>query len=309
MAKPSFRGERDAAAIQRMRSVLSVAMEVSRPWTIAMIVAAVLSAAHVNVTADGDVSGDARLTTLTAVFVALIWLPSLLRVVGLAGGAIKTPAGEASTTGLLDVLKSLDPDTKRERLPQVIATLTSPEVIVDPDYRPAIRTIRRDLELQLAEATPRRGGIRETLDAYAQEYEQLRREVAPGRERTLQMTTVTAEARAAARTAPLTTADLRNMMSGGRDGERVIALALAQDQADSRLFDVVLDAIVHSRSAFEQYQALGTAFEMAESLDGAQKRELAAGLRSALANETYGIRDDSSRGLLVDAIFSTVGER
>src|SRR3954447_16169316 len=133
MAKPSSPREPDTPAIQRMRAVLAVAMEVSRPWTIAMIVAAALSAAHINVTADGDVSGDARLTALTAVFVGLIWLPPLLRVIGLAGGAIKTPAGEATTPGLLDVLKSLDANTKRERLPSVVATLTSPEVMVDPD--------------------------------------------------------------------------------------------------------------------------------------------------------------------------------
>jgi hypothetical protein len=35
-----------------------------------------------------------HVTTITALFFALIWLPALLRVFALLGGGIKTPFGE-----------------------------------------------------------------------------------------------------------------------------------------------------------------------------------------------------------------------
>lgn len=118
----------------------------------------------------------------------------------------------------------------------------------------------------------------------------------------MRMTSITAQARAVARTAPLATADLRNMLASDQAGDRVIGLSLAQDKPDARLFDLVAEAILHSRSAFEQYQALASAYEMAPLLDDSRRTRLGHVLDEALKDSSRGIDQDTSRRLLVTAI-------
>lgn len=226
-------------------------------------------------------------------------------MIAIAAGGVKTPAGEASTTGLFAVLDSLEPETKRNTLPSLIEALTSAEIVVDPDRRMAARPIRQDVELQLATASGSAMGVREQLATYAGQYEAVRK--APSsRERTLRMTTLMAEARAAARATPLPLIDLRHMLSSGSDGERVIALALAQDRPDPRLFNLILSAVIDSHSAFEQYQALGAMLEVAGRLDDRQRSQLLAGMDRALEDEVRDVRADTSRFRLMDALRETV---
>ena len=280
-----------------MRTVLKV----PNVWAVTIVIAAVLSAVHISVSSTGEVSGSFAASTLTGVLIALIWLPALLRVIALAGGGIKTPAGEATTGGLLALIAAFEPETKREALPSLLAALGSPEMIVYPDRRTASRPIRRDLEMQLAAASLPPSGVRERLAEYAVAYELTRRQD-PSRERTLRMTTLMAEARAAARATPLPMIDLRHMLASEADGERVIALALAQDQPDPRLFDLIVRTILESRSAFEQYQALGAVLELVPALDSQQQSGLRRALAEALADKTRDIHADTSRARLVEAI-------
>jgi hypothetical protein len=290
-------------SIDHLQAVASVALKVPKLWTGAMVIAALLSAIHIDVSSAGRVSGSFAPSALTGILIALIWLPALIRVIALAGGGLKTPAGEASTGGLLAVLGSLEPKTKRDTFPTVIAALSSPEVVADPAKRTAVRPIRQDLELQFAAASPIPvTRVRERLAAYAEEYERVRAEQPPSGQRTHRMTTLVAEARAVARAAPLPLIDIRNMLSQESEGERVIALALIQDQPDARVFDLVVDAITQSRSAFEQYQALGAALELVPLLDYRQRRSLGEALNAALRDESRNIAADSSRLRLVDAI-------
>jgi hypothetical protein len=102
---------------ETVAAVARVVMKIPRPWVAFVVVAACLTACHVSVASDGNVNGSFAPGTLTGVLIALIWLPALLRVIAIAGGGVKTPAGEASTTGLLAVLDSLEPETKRNALP------------------------------------------------------------------------------------------------------------------------------------------------------------------------------------------------
>ncbi|MEA2214370.1 MAG: hypothetical protein QOF83_4318 [Solirubrobacteraceae bacterium] len=287
--------------ITRLETVARLAMGIPKPWVIAVAIAAVLSAFHITVTTGGTVSGSFAPSTLTGVLIALVWLPAIVRVIAIAGGGVKTPAGEASTSGLLTVLDSLEPETKRDTLPSIIAALTSAEILVDPDRRLVARPFQQDLEMQLAAASVPAKGVREQLAAYAKQYEEARH--APSsRERTLRMTSVMAEARAAARATPLPLIDLRNMLSSDSDGERVIALALAQDQPDVRLFDLTLPAISDSHSAFEQYQALGAMLEIVPQLNHRQRSQLSQALDHALQDESRDIHTDTSRFRLVQAI-------
>jgi hypothetical protein len=294
-------------AFARFRGLSAIIMQVSWLWAGTMVVAALISTLRIDVSPEHKISGSVGVTNLTALLLALIWLPALLRILGVAGGGVKTPAGEATTPGLAAVFEWFDAEVKRDTIPAVLAGLNSPNVVTDPERRSDTRDLRRDLEFQLAAVTPYTGGVREALDRYAQEYESLRVTMPSGRERTLRMTSLTAEARAIARTAPLATVDLRNMLETGSHGERAIALAVAQDHPSPRLFDLICGAILQSRSAFEQYQALGAALELVPLLDTDQRRRLRTVIESALSDPERAIRDDASRHRLADAVLAELG--
>ncbi len=279
-------------------------MAVSRPWAVAMVFAAVLSSLHVNVSEKHDLSGSIGVTSITVALLVLIWLPSLLRVLGIAGGGVKTPAGEATTPGLAALFDTFDPQTKREALPSVLTALTSPDVLTDADERGKSRELRRELELQLAAVTPQSQDIRETLDRYAGDYEEMRRTMPPGGDRTRLMTRLVAEVRAVARGMPPMATELRRMLSEGSDGERIVGLAVAQDQPNRNLFDEICGAIVESHSAFEQYHALVAVLEMLTVIDDRQRRVLVEVLRDAQDDPLRAIGDDMSRARLVDTLLT-----
>ena len=269
-----------------------------------MVLAAALSAIQVHVSLHGDVSGSFAPSGLSVALLAFIWLPGVLRVIALAGVRLKTPAVEASTEGLLGLLDGLSPERKRETLPPLLVALSDPDVLADPERRSAAESVRRDLELQFATAALPSSGVRERLAAYAMQYDQIREALDPSDERTYRMTTLLAEARAIAQAAPLPFIDVRNMLENGSDGDRVVALGLAQDRPNVRLLDLIIGAIVESRSAFEQYQALGAALELTPRLplDSSVRLNLKRALDAAMQNERNGIDSDSSRLTLVRAI-------
>jgi hypothetical protein len=64
----------------------------------------------------------------------------------------------------------------------------------------------------------------------------------------------------------------------------------------------ICGAIGRSRSAFEQYQALGAAFEALPLLDPDERRMLEDALRQALEDPDRAIEEDASRSQLVDAM-------
>jgi hypothetical protein len=271
-------------------------------WKGLMITVAVVSAVHINIDAKHHATGSFAVGTLTAVALGLIWLPALVTVLGVSGGGLKTPAGEATTPGLAKLLEHVPADLKRETFPTILATLGAPEVVTNAAHTRETRALRRDLQLQLAAATPSGGGTREQLDDYARRYEAIRDDELPSHARTLKMTSLMAEARAVARPAPPALADLRHWLDAGKDGERVIALSILQDHPDPRLFDEVLDAVRESHSAFEQYQALGALLAMLKLLDGRQAeavRETLSGLRD---DPVRAVMADASRGLLIESI-------
>ena len=116
----------------------------------------------------------------------------------------------------------------------------------------------------------------------AREYEELRKRMASGSKRTLEMETIVAQARFLGKQADYLTYDVKAMLSEGTDGERVIALGLLQTQIQTQkisksefdeAFDLVLQAIRHSKSAFEQYHALRVAYLMTPCLSSPLEKE------------------------------------
>src|SRR4051794_7948375 len=75
------------SSVERIRELGDIAMRVVWWWALAMFALALLSVVHVMHRTRGT-SWTFELTNLTAVLLALIWLPVLLRVIGIGGGTL-----------------------------------------------------------------------------------------------------------------------------------------------------------------------------------------------------------------------------
>ena len=255
--------ERSPEVVTTVKQLLAAVSRLPRLWIIFIIALAILSTLDVTRTTSADVSVRFHVTAVTAVIVALAWLPAIVRAIVLTGGALKTPAGEASTHGVIDLLRDLPPEAKREVLPSLAAALDSVGAVAQSDEeRIEARAVRGDIERELQSSLIPTGTADQILDEYAKTYEEIRRELPPSPERTFRMGAVMSEVRAVAGFADLTSDSIRHRFQKGTDGDRVVALTLLEADPMPGALDVVLDGIANSRSAFEQYQALRAAEEL-----------------------------------------------
>ena len=103
--------------------------------------------------------------------------------------------------------------------------------------------------------------------------ERIRRTMAPGWERTNTLETVMGRARALANT--YTSAqDVRHLFFAGTEEDRITAVGIMQARPELADVECLTDAVLHSRSAFEQYQALSAVLEnVSLPPDGSRRRE------------------------------------
>jgi hypothetical protein len=120
--------------------------------------------------------------------------------------------------------------------------------------------------------------LAEAIRPQAEAYEQVRATTAGGPERTRRMEEMIESARAEPADPDETAVDLRELFYQGGEGARIYALGRMQASPHVRDFEVALDGIRRSRSAFEQYHALRLAEEMLPELEEREKNELAATL-------------------------------
>jgi hypothetical protein len=133
------------------------------------------------------------------------------------------------------------------------------------------------------------------------DYEALRLQEAPGPKRTAAMERLIARARREVKDGRYSKADVEKLAAGD-EGQRVEALALIQERPEWGALDFVLDAIEHSRSAFEQYHALKAAEAMLNGLNEEERRRLAEVCRSAPFLDT-----PSDRRALRDRLLQRLG--
>ncbi len=272
--------ESNRVTVEQLEALMRrVLLPTPRPWLVILGIAIVLSLFEVTRNAEGTYVVNFRLTAITVLLVALVWLPFLLKVLALTGGGLKTAAGEASLSGLDQLLSHLDPGTQREVLSTYVAAVDVAESKLPAAEQPKLRNLRQGLENQLASLPPESQQARSRLNGLAELYEATRKAMPSGSERTLKMSSIVAQARAVAAQARYQPMEMTDLLGQNTDGSRIIALAVVQANPDPRAFSLPLDAITHSRSAFEQYQALRAAEEMLPRLDEGQKQQLAAALR------------------------------
>jgi hypothetical protein len=135
----------------------------------------------------------------------------------------------------------------------------------------------------------------------ASDYEALRLQQAPGPRRTAAMEELVARGRREASENRYSKADVERLAAGD-DGKRVEALAVIQARPELGSLDFVIDAIEHSRSAFEQYHALKAAEAMLNGLSEDERRRLADVCRTAPFLDT-----PSDRRALRDSLLERLG--
>jgi hypothetical protein len=233
-----------------------------RIWLAVVVVFALISLVEVTRSPGAEVAVTFKATSITAILMALAWLPALAGILVLFGGAFKTPAGEASTPGLLSVL------------PKLIAVLDTIEPKLDEGTKQRVEGIRREAEWELGSYTRGFQQARADLAAYAREYETLRSSSPPSDERTFRMTTVVAQVRALASQAHFSAEDIRTLFNHDQEGDRIVALGLLQASPYKECFDLAIEAIGKSRSAFEQFHGLRAAEAMLPLLGDAEIERL-----------------------------------
>jgi hypothetical protein len=192
-----------------------------RLWIWGLTLLVVLSV--VDITSDGDSFRlELRVTSMTVILIALMWLPALINVLAIGGARLRVPAGEIETLGLLQFMRSNEADPLAHHEP-VSARLrdlevryeTLREVLPHGDQR----TVRLEAIMLQARAVVQS----------AEESGELDRRLA-------------------------------GFASAG-DGNRAVTLGLLQATTATsiRMVEVVIDAITNPRSSFEQYHALKAA--------------------------------------------------
>ncbi|MFF4734983.1 hypothetical protein ACFY2W_03645 [Streptomyces sp. NPDC001262] len=139
----------------------------------------------------------------------------------------------------------------------------------------------------------------------AQRYDDLRRRLPSGTNRTTQMQALVDAARTSAPQSGLLPEQVREFFDRGGDGGRVYALALMQGVPDAAYLDAVLDAVERSRSAFEQHQALVAAESMIPHLAQPDRNRLAAVLRAHLDPGGF-LAQSRGRRLLAERILQAL---
>jgi hypothetical protein len=143
------------------------------------------------------------------------------------------------------------------------------------------------------DAADRLRSVGAALEELADEYRRLRGSMRAGRERTTAMDAVVAQASTVSGTEDLDPEEVSEWFHQGKPEARVIALGLMQGEPRLRDFDAAIDAIEHSRSAFEQYHGLTLAELMLPGLSRGRKAHLKQAVERAMRSPR--LRKDTHR--------------
>ena len=280
--------ERARVSPEQAEAFARIALKLSRPWTIAMIVVAVISAVDVDREPGGGVSLHVEVGSATLAAIALIWLPAVLRLLSLTGGGVKAFGVEASTGGLANA------DALVVGFAE-IRTQVDEIVRVTPAAAPQLQNVEATVDRMASSVL---SGVAaetsEALAACARRYESIRQTQPPSRGRTIAMNQLLNEARVRARAAPeQAVAIARDFIGSKADGDRVVGLALLEQYPRAEALPDILRCIEGSRSAFEQYHAVRTLKAAAPLLAGEERARAASLLEFELTDPRgLGVRDD-----------------
>lgn len=274
------RWAQDAAPPRDAWEALQRCLRMPLRWVVLLTIAALLSTIRLEHAAHQFV-WSFQVTTITAVLLALAWLPALLSVIALTGGNIKTSAGEASTGGLLGFFQGLPKEQREASLSALAAVAGTVEATGPTAQRPQARQIREEAEDAIASTAGDKEIVERRLTELAGSYESTRKSMPPGPTRTRAMTEIVATARAYAKGASVVP---QRFFRTDDDGSRLIGLAIVQAVPDRQALPNVLDAITNPRSAFEQFNALRAADALLPLLNTAELDQLRTAITSQIVD-------------------------
>ncbi len=290
--------------------LLKTVLRVPRLWLGLMLILIVLSMLDI-VPSTGEIPLVIRrfhVEATTGLFLALIWLPSLVRLFAYAGGAVKTPVAEVSSKGLRAALLHV---ADNDSLGLLIERASRVEVQSTGTRREQAQELRQELEEVYAARVPGTDA-RTKLEELARQYDERRAALPPGTARTIELDAVVGGMLAIVSAASLSSVEVTGYLQSDDGGLRLVGLVAVMASGDVRHFSLVLAMIEISQSAFEQYYAVLAAQRVAPYLSTEELRKLrAAVLRQRdydPAKHQY-IAPGSTRWRLTDRLLDMISER
>lgn len=255
---------------ENLEWLLTKVLKLPRVWLVLSVIFVLISLVEINWTRNAGFSFAIHVTAATTIFLALMWLPALLAIFALVGGAVKTPAGEMSSPGLSNFLQVIDDDGLGVLLGQTAEAEKQSTSIGEREKAQQVNKQLQEIYVSRIPVSKRR----EELEKLAQEYEELRKRTPPGDARTLAMQSLWGRMQALTPEAHLSPQEVLAYLTSQEDGKRILGLAAALLSPEPEYFDALLPMIDASHSAFEQNRALYVAEALVPKLNRTQREKL-----------------------------------
>jgi hypothetical protein len=295
-------------SMEMIDKILLRMLHLPRHWFILSSIFIVLSTFEAALVPGKGFSFTFKVTNTTAVFLALVWLPALLKVFALVGGGVKTPAGEIESPGLGNILQSLNSDT----LGFLIDQTAQAEEMAPLEKQSEVRKVRREMQEVYVSKVPA-NEVREELELLGDQYKEVRRRMESGVNRTYEMSSIVGRMRSLAAQVQFSMEEIKDYLQSEDEGKRLLGTALVpKSSEDINYFEPVLQIIDNPKSAFEQYHALRVMERMAPHLNKTQKQKLHEVLykqRDYNPAKNQWLERDSDRWIISERILSVIGEQ
>lgn len=252
--------------------LLRTILRLPKNWLRASVFLAILSLFDVSWTQASGLAYSFRVTNTTVLFLAVVWLPALLQIFALVGGAIRTPAGELSSPGIEQLLQLVDPETKEEAIGALKVVLERAEESVPLAKRLEVRQAQQQLDEEYL-STISSEQARQELNHLAQRYQKLR-EAPSGTRRNFLVEALAGVMRALTPKAQLSEAEINAHLQSQHQGQRIVGISSMEALQDPKYFELALEVIAHPKSAFEQTYALRAVEKMLPNLAPNEKKRL-----------------------------------
>ncbi len=247
---------------ERVRGLLASATFIPWWWVAGMTFVAVASTMDTTFPGSGHARWHFAVGAISLTAIALIWLPTAIRLLSLVGGSVKAAGVEASAIGILQ-----SPDKLIEDLASL---LTSTDQLGQemPKGSERVQVIGAEVDQIATRYLPSEETLpAEVLDDLARKYEQIRQEMPRGQSRTIAMNKLVNEVRIRAAASPMAARrKAPALLRSSRDGDRIVGLALAEGSPAAEFCDDLLRIFSTAVSAFEQYHSLLALSEIAPIL-------------------------------------------
>jgi hypothetical protein len=290
-------------APDQLKALLDAATYLPAAWVVALAAIAVATALDITVE-KGEMRWHISVGTISLVAVALIWLPTALRLMSLTGGSVKAAGVEAAASGILST------DDLAEGLARVQSVTEAAdqgtigtESLVESVGATVDQLARKYLPAEETLAD-------EVLTGLARRYEDIRRSQPPSTDRTISMNQLVNEVLIRAKAAPeAARRKARAFLRSDRDGDRIVGLGLAEGSPSVELLDDILRIFSSSRSAFEQYHSLLALDALVDRLGAADRAKAARTLQHEMTDpRNLGLKQDPYIPGWITRVLTSLGE-